>query len=54
MTVDPAAVDGLSAIQRPREGGPCMGFKYDMNRYLASHGDRVPVKSLSEIVKSGR
>jgi amidase len=52
--VDPAAVDGLSAIQRPREGGPCMGFKYDINRYLASHGDRVPVKSLSEIVKSGR
>ena len=52
--VDPAAVDGLSAIQRPREGGPCMGFKYDINRYLASHGDRVPVKSLAEIVKSGR
>jgi len=52
--VDPAAVDGLSAIQRPREAGPCMGFKYDINRYLASHGDRVPVKSLAEIVKSGR
>jgi Asp-tRNA(Asn)/Glu-tRNA(Gln) amidotransferase A subunit family amidase len=52
--VDPAAVDGLPAIQRPREGGPCMGFKYDINRYLASHGDRVPVKSLREIVKSGR
>ena len=31
-----------------------MGFKYDINRYLASHGDRVPVKSLTEIVKSGR
>jgi Asp-tRNA(Asn)/Glu-tRNA(Gln) amidotransferase A subunit family amidase len=31
-----------------------MGFKYDINRYLASHGDRVPVKSLAEIVKSGR
>ena len=24
-----------------------MGFKYDINRYLASHGDRVPVKSLA-------
>jgi Asp-tRNA(Asn)/Glu-tRNA(Gln) amidotransferase A subunit family amidase len=52
--VDPAAVDSLSAIQRPREAGPCMGFKYDINRYLASHGGRVPVKSLGEIVKSGR
>ena len=31
-----------------------MGFKYDINRYLASHGDRVPVKSLAEIIKSGR
>jgi Asp-tRNA(Asn)/Glu-tRNA(Gln) amidotransferase A subunit family amidase len=31
-----------------------MGFKYDINRYLASHGDKVPVKSLAEIVKSGR
>jgi len=31
-----------------------MGFKYDINRYLASHGDRVPVTSLVEIVKSGR
>jgi Asp-tRNA(Asn)/Glu-tRNA(Gln) amidotransferase A subunit family amidase len=31
-----------------------MGFKYDINRYLASHGDKIPVKSLTEIVKSGR
>ena len=31
-----------------------MGFKYDINRYLASHGDKVPVKSLAEIVKSNR
>jgi Asp-tRNA(Asn)/Glu-tRNA(Gln) amidotransferase A subunit family amidase len=33
---------------------PCGGFKYDINRYLASHGDRVPVQSLAEIVASGR
>ena len=31
-----------------------MGFKYDINRYLASHGDRIPVHSLAEVVKSGR
>ena len=52
--VDPARVEGLEAIRRPQGVGPCMGFKYDINRYLASHGDKVPVKSLAEIVKSGR
>ena len=29
-----------------------MGFKYDINRYLAGHGDKIPMKSLAEIVKS--
>jgi amidase len=52
--VDPARVEGLEQIRRPPGIGPCMGFKYDINRYLASHGDRVPVHSLAEIVKSGR
>jgi amidase len=52
--VDPATVEGLSAIQRPRDAGPCMGFKYDLNRFLAARGDRVPVKTLAEIIKSER
>jgi amidase len=52
--IDPGVVDGLAQIKRPQGIGPCGGFKYDINRYLASHGDRVPVKSLAEIVKSGR
>ena len=51
--VDPARVP-LDDVRRAPDAGPCMGFKYDINRYLASHGDRVPVKSLTEIVKSGR
>jgi amidase len=51
--VDPAPVN-LDGIRRQAGAGPCMGFKYDINRYLAAHGDRVPVKSLAEIVKSGR
>lgn len=51
--VDPATVD-LDGIRRQPGAGPCMGFKYDINRYLASHGDKAPVKSLAEIVKSGR
>jgi amidase len=52
--VDPARIEGLDEIRRPQGIGPCMGFKYDINRYLAAHGDRVPVHSLAEIVKSGR
>jgi Asp-tRNA(Asn)/Glu-tRNA(Gln) amidotransferase A subunit family amidase len=51
--VDPAAVEGLEAIRRPPNAGPCMGFKYDLNHFLAARGDRVPVKSLAEIIKSG-
>ncbi len=54
MIVDPARVEGLENIRRTQGLGPCMGFKYDINRYLASHGDKVPLKSLAEIVKSGR
>jgi Asp-tRNA(Asn)/Glu-tRNA(Gln) amidotransferase A subunit family amidase len=52
--VNPATIDGLEAIRRQPGVGPCMGFKYDINRYLASHGARVPVKTLAEIIKSGR
>jgi Asp-tRNA(Asn)/Glu-tRNA(Gln) amidotransferase A subunit family amidase len=52
--IDPGVVDGLDQIKRPQGMGSCGGFKYDINRYLASHGDRVPVKSLTEIIKSGK
>jgi Asp-tRNA(Asn)/Glu-tRNA(Gln) amidotransferase A subunit family amidase len=53
VIVDPARVD-LEGIRRSQENGPCGGFKHDINRYLAAHGDRVPVRSLEEIVKSRR
>jgi Asp-tRNA(Asn)/Glu-tRNA(Gln) amidotransferase A subunit family amidase len=49
--VDPAAVD---QVRRMGGGGSCGGFRYDINRYLAAQGDRVPVHSLEEIIKSGR
>ncbi len=52
--VDPADVDGLESIQRPRGNGPCMGFKYDLDHFLAARGDRVPMKDLAQIVKSGK
>lgn len=51
--VDPATVEGLDGIARPRDAGPCMGFKYDINQFLAARGDRMPVKTLAEIIKSG-
>ena len=47
--VDPAAVEGLP--QRPQNAGPCRGFKYDLERYLAEAG--APIKTLDEIIKGG-
>jgi amidase len=52
--VDPATVEGLDAIRRADEVPPCGGFKYDINRWLAGHGDRTPVKSLEGVIKSRR
>jgi Asp-tRNA(Asn)/Glu-tRNA(Gln) amidotransferase A subunit family amidase len=49
--VDPATVE---PVQRPRDTPPCGGFKYDINRYLASHGDRAPVRNLEAILESRR
>jgi Asp-tRNA(Asn)/Glu-tRNA(Gln) amidotransferase A subunit family amidase len=51
--VDPARVE-LTDVRRPRGGGSCGGFKYDINRYLAAQGDRVPVHTLEEIIRSRR
>lgn len=53
--VDPATVEGLAALQRPsRDLGPCMGFKYDLNRFLAAREGSVPMKNLADIIRSGR
>jgi amidase len=51
IVVDPVRVD-LDQARRVPGAGTCGGFKYDINRWLAGHGDRVPVKSLAEIIKS--
>ena len=51
--VDPVTIP-LDAIRRAESAAPCGGFKYDINNYLASHGSRIPVKSLDEIIKSRR
>jgi len=47
--VDPAAVD-LSAVRRTQGAGTCRGFKYDLNDYLATRGQKAPVHSLDEIM----
>ena len=51
VIVDPAAVN-LDQVKRNPDAATCMGFKYDINAWLASHGDRVPMHSLDDIVAS--
>ena len=53
VIVDPAVVD-LAQVRRAQDTGTCGGFKHDINRYLAGLGDRSPVHSLDEIVRSRR
>lgn len=43
-------LDSLFAAHR----GQCNPFKYDLERWIASTGYRTPVKSLAEIIRSGR
>jgi Asp-tRNA(Asn)/Glu-tRNA(Gln) amidotransferase A subunit family amidase len=49
-------VDGVSVgqVQRAQAVGSCRGFKYDINAYLATRGQRAPVHSLEEIIASGK
>jgi Asp-tRNA(Asn)/Glu-tRNA(Gln) amidotransferase A subunit family amidase len=47
--IDPVEVD-ISSARRRQGVGSCRGFKYDIQDYLAQHGDRVPVKTLDQIL----
>jgi Asp-tRNA(Asn)/Glu-tRNA(Gln) amidotransferase A subunit family amidase len=51
IIVDPVRVD-LDSVRRAEGAGTCGGFKYDINRWLASHGDNVPVNTLAAIIQS--
>jgi Asp-tRNA(Asn)/Glu-tRNA(Gln) amidotransferase A subunit family amidase len=51
VIVDPVRVD-LSNVRRAQGAGPCGGFKYDMNRYLAGLGSAAPKKDLEAILRS--
>jgi amidase len=50
--VAPVMVDALDATRAP--GGRCNQFKYDLNRYLAGLGDKAPMHTLEDIIKSRR
>ncbi|HJZ77278.1 MAG TPA: amidase family protein [Vicinamibacterales bacterium] len=50
--LDPVEVAGFDTLRRSQ--GACNQFKYDLNRYLAGLGDKAPMHSLDEIVKSRR
>jgi Asp-tRNA(Asn)/Glu-tRNA(Gln) amidotransferase A subunit family amidase len=50
--VDPVNMDGLDAIRRSQAAGPCMGFKYDLNHFLAARAGTAPVKDLAAIIQS--
>jgi hypothetical protein len=52
--VDPAKVEGLDRVKRQTSTGPCMGFKYDLNHFLADRSGQVPVADLAAILKSGK
>ena len=51
--IDPAKVDGLPRRQGGGGGG-CMGFKYDLNHFLADRKGETPMADLAAILRSGR
>jgi amidase len=53
VVVDGVAIDSLDAWRRASTGS-CFPFKRDLNAWLASHGDKIPVKTLDDVIKSRR
>ena len=51
--LDPVEVETLDAMRQAQTGG-CNQFKYDLNRYLADLGDKAPMRTLEDIIKSRR
>jgi Asp-tRNA(Asn)/Glu-tRNA(Gln) amidotransferase A subunit family amidase len=51
--LDTVIIAESDSIRRSGRGG-CNPFKYEINRWLADQGDRVPVKTIDSIVRSGK
>jgi Asp-tRNA(Asn)/Glu-tRNA(Gln) amidotransferase A subunit family amidase len=51
--VDSVPMPQLDSLFRAHRG-QCNPFKFDLERWIASTGNRTPVKSLEEIIRSGR
>jgi Asp-tRNA(Asn)/Glu-tRNA(Gln) amidotransferase A subunit family amidase len=51
--VDTVMIPGLDSLFTVHRG-QCNPFKYDLERWIASTGNRTPVKSLDEIIRSSR
>lgn len=51
--LDTVIIAESDSIRRSGRGG-CNPFKYEINRWLAEQGDRVPVKTIDSIVRSGK
>lgn len=51
--IDPVTVGDLEAL-RSTQSGSCNQFKHDINAYLAGLGNKAPVRSLDDIIKSRR
>jgi amidase len=49
--ISPVTIEGVDATRAGRGAG-CNQFKYDINRYLAGLGDKAPMHSLADIIKS--
>ncbi len=51
VVVEDVPVPELDSLRRSFRGG-CNPFKAEFERYLASHGDRAPIHTLEELVRS--
>ena len=51
--LDAVIIAESDSIRRGGRGG-CNPFEFEFNAWLAQQGDRAPVKSVDEIVRSGR
>jgi len=51
--IDTVLVSGLDSLFAAHTGN-CNPFKYDLQRWIAATGNRTPVKSLAEIIRSNK